>query len=191
MRTLKQFLPGALCALTVLAGACKEEGRDVLFEEDGTWSLFQYDIDGKGLVPFDTASRVDKFLIHFDMEAGVVATASCLDSMDRTDLTQALCDVDKFECRCFTYTYEKSLMTWTDAAPESGDPKTTPVKLEEYPGYNSTYLFQPLPEALFNSDGTSSKYLFQARGDSLFAQTGCLDVCGITPEPEPEPDPAK
>lgn len=180
MRILKQSLPGALCALTVLAGACKEEGRDVLFEENGTWALFQYDIEGKGLEPFDTAARVDKFLLHFDMEAGVVAAASCVDSMDRTDLTTTLCDVDKFECRCFAYTYEKSTMTFAEEVP-GGDPKTTTINLESYPGYNSTYLFEPLPEGLFNSDGTSSKYLFQARGDSKFMPTGCLDACGITP----------
>src|SRR4051812_31512507 len=101
MRILKQFLPGALCALTVLAGACKDEGRDVLFEEDGTWALFQYDIDGKGLAPIDAAARVNQYLLYFDMEAGKLAAASCLDSMGRTDLTTALCDVKQFECRCF------------------------------------------------------------------------------------------
>lgn len=189
MRILKQFLPAALCALTVLAGACKEEGRDVLFEEDGTWALFQYDIEGKGLEPFDAAARVDKFLLRFDTEAGVVAAASCLDSMDRTDLTQTLCDVGMFQCRCFSYTYEKSTMTWTEVAPEGGevaDPKTTTIALEPYPGFNSTFLFEPLPEGLFNSDGTTSKYLFQSRGNSLFMPTGCLDACGIAPAPAAE-----
>ena len=182
MRILKQYLPGALCALTVLAGACKEEGRDVLFEEDGTWSLFQYDYEGKGLAPFDNAARVDQFLLHFNMEAGVVAAASCLDSMDRTDLANTLCDLNKFQCRCFEYTYEKSAMSWTEVEPKGGtvaDPKTTGISLEDYPDFNSTYLFTPLPEGLFNSDGTSSRYLFQPRGNSLFEVTGCLDACGI------------
>lgn len=189
MRILKQFVPGALCALTVLAGACKEEGRNVLFEEAGTWALFQYDIDGKGLESFDAAARVDQFLLHFDMDAGVVAAASCRDSMGRTDLTQALCDVGEFECRCFVYSYEESEMQWTERAPEGGtlaDPQTTTILLETYPGYTSTFLFEPLPEKLFNSDGTSSKYLFQARGNSLFEPTGCLDACGIAAAPVEE-----
>lgn len=182
MRILKQYLPGALCALTVLAGACKEEGRGVLFEEDGTWSLFQYDFEGKGLMAFDTASRVDQFLLHFNMEAGVVAAASCLDSMDRVDLNTTLCDQNKFQCRCFTYTYEDSAMSWTEVAPKGGtvaDPKTTAIDLEKFPEYNSTYLFAPLPEGLYNSDGTSSRYLFQPRGNALFEPTGCLAACGI------------
>lgn len=188
MRILKQYLPGALCALTVLASACKEEGRDVLFEEDGTWSLFQYDYEGKGLTAFDVAARVDQFLLHFNMEAGVVAAASCLDSMGRVDLGTTLCDTGKFQCRCFEYTYEKSLMSWTEVEPKGGtvaDPQTTAISLEKFPEYNSTYLFKPLPEGLFNSDGTSSRYLFQPRGNSAFEATGCLDACGIA-EAAPE-----
>jgi len=189
MRILKQYLPGALCALTVLAGACKEEGRDVLFEEDGTWALLFYDIDGRGLEPFDASSRVDKFLVHFDMENEVVATATCVDSMGRTDITQTLCDIGAFECRCFSYTYEKDVMTWTDRPKEGetiADPQTTAINLSVYAEYKSTYLFDALPEGLFNSDGTSSRYVFQSRGVSKFMPTGCLDACGIGQAPVEE-----
>jgi hypothetical protein len=187
MRILKQILSGALCALTVLAGGCKEEGRDVLFEESGTWSLFLYNVDGTGLEEFDTSSRVGKFLLHFSMiddESGVVAAASCRDSMGRTDLTLTLCDVPDFECRCFDYTYEKSVMNWTERplkGEELAEPKTTTINLSVYEGYKSTFRFKPLPEGLFNSDGTSAEYVFQSRGDALFEPTGCIDACGIVP----------
>lgn len=189
MRILKQFLPGALCALTVLAGGCKEEGRDVLFEEDGTWALLFYDLDAKGLVPFDASSRVDQFLLHFDMENEVVAAATCVDSMGRTDITKTLCDIETFECRCFSYTFEGNVMTWTDRPKEGeeiADPKTTTINLELYAEYKSTYRFDLLPEGLFNSDGTSSRFVFQSRGDSVFMPTGCLDACGIAPMPVEE-----
>ena len=192
MRTLKQFLPGALCALCVLASGCKEEGRDVLFEEAGTWALLFYNFDGTGLENFDASSRVDKFLLHFgnfdEATGGVVAAASCRDSMGQTDLTKTLCDINEFECRCFDYTYEKSTMTWTERAPEGGevaDPKTTTINLEEYPDYASTYRFEPLPEGLFNSDGTSAQYVFQAIGNALFMPTGCIEACGITSDDAP------
>lgn len=193
MRLLKQFIPGAFCALTVLAGGCEEEGRDVLFDEDGTWALLLYDIDGRGLEEFSASSRVDQFMVHFktneEETGGIAAAASCIDSMGRTDLTQTLCDVDKFECRCFDYTFEGSAMTFTDRAPKGGevtDPKTTAVEVAEYEGYSSTYRFEPLPEGLFNSDGEISRYVLQARGNALFMPTGCLDACGIAAEPVEE-----
>ena len=118
----------------------------------------------------------------------VLAAASCRDSMGRTDLTKTLCDVNEFECRCFDYTYEGSVMTWTERAPEGGevaDPKTTTIAVAEDEGYTSTYRFEPLPEGLFNSDGTSAQYVFQARGDALFMPTGCIEACGITSEEAP------
>lgn len=199
MRTLQHSLFGVLCALVVAAGACKEEGPTYLFEEQGTWSLFQFDLDGTGIFPLDQ-DRVDKFLIHFDSEAKRLATASCVDSMGRTDITSSLCDTGEFECRCFDYLYEDAKMVWTEYStdtsatpPEPPEDSTaakpgTPftINLEEYPNSQDTYRFSGLPYGLFTSDGMISRYVFQIRGDSKFIPTGCLEVCGLT-SPEQEP----
>lgn len=194
MPTLQHLLPGALCALVVAAGGCKEEEPTKLFEEKGTWALFQYDIDGSGITPIDLQERVDKFLINYDPDTAIVSAASCIDSMDRIDITEALCDIDKFVCRCFSYTYDESSMVWTELTIDGQPPPPQPpeespavkpgepyaIQLEAYPETNGTYRYSGLPYGLFSSDGEISRYVFQVRGDSLFIETGCLEICGAT-----------
>lgn len=199
MRSLQHSLSGVLCALLVAAGACSEEGPTTLFAEQGTWALFQYDLDGTGIFPLDQ-DRVDKFLIYFDSEAKIVAAAECVDSMGRTDVDSALCDIDEFQCRCFEYLYEESKMVWTEFSPEGAAtppeppedsdaaPVGTPftINLEAYPNSMGTYRYSGMPYGLFTSDGVSSRYVFQVRGDVKFIPTGCLEICGAT-SPEQEP----
>lgn len=202
MRTLQHSLFGVLCALVAAVGACKEEGPTTLFEEQGAWSLIEYDIDGSGNQAIDE-SRVDQFLLYFDQEAGIVAAASCVDSMGRNDVDASLCDTDEFECRCFNYTYEESTMIWkeftTDSStppppPENEDTVATPVgdpfsiSLTAYPGSSGTFRYSGLPYELFNSQEGLSKYVFQIRGDGKFIPTGCLEICGAT---SPELTPAE
>lgn len=196
MRTLKHSVSGALCALTVLAGACGDDGPIPLFDEKGTWALYFFDVDGE-LTAFDNGARVDKFLINYDPtdpEHKIVSAASCIDSMGRTDVTQSLCDTDNFECRCFTYTFEETKMIWTEfpaaggelppdppedsAAPKSGEPYV--IELEEYnpDDYEGTYRYSTLPYGLFNSDGVESRFVFQQRGNSVFEPTMCQAACG-------------
>lgn len=200
MPTHQTVVRGAICAVLLAAGACKEEGPTKLFEEQGTWSLDKFDI-GEGIENLDLQEREDKFLINFDPESEIVSAAFCVDSMGNSEITESLCDTSEFACRCFTYTYEESQMIWTEFQPEGNPAPPEPpedtgakkpgepfvINLEPYPESNGTYRYSGLPYGLFSSDGTSSRYVFQVRGNGLFEATGCLDVCGAAvDEPEAE-----
>ena len=195
MRTPKLLLPGALCALsTLLTLACSEESVP-LFDEQGTWALTKFDIDGKGLTTFDVGSRAGKFMLHYDTASQIVASAGCKDSMGRTDITQTLCDTDQFACRCFNYVFTEKQMVWTEFAPEGGslpDPppedagvpapgENVTIVLEDFPESGATYRYSTLPYGLFNSNGdpAASEFVFQSRGDTAFAPTMCMETCGI------------
>jgi hypothetical protein len=206
MPTLQHFLSGALCALVVAAGACKDDEPVNLFDEQGTWALFQYDLDGSGITPIAESERIDQFLINFDAEAGIVSAASCIDSSMQTSITSAFCDLDKWVCRCFNYTFEEARMVWTEFTPEGppegymtppmpGEDSTASppgeaflIDLEAYPETSNTFRYSGLPFGLFDSDGTISRYVFQLRGDVKFIPTGCLQVCGAS---SPEQMPAE
>lgn len=199
MPTHKLLLTGALCALTIVVGACKEdEGPTKLFEEKGTWALTKYDI-GEGIVDIAFGERVDQFLINFDPVNEIVSAAACKDSMDRVDIEETLCDTGEYACRCFNYSYDESLMIWVEFTPEGQIPPPEPkedsgaakpgepvsINLEPYPDSSRTYRFDRLPYQLFSSDGTSSKYVFQVRGNAIFEATGCLEVCGASLDAPP------
>ena len=198
MRTYKLLLPGALCVLAAVAftaaGGCDDEPVP-LFDEQGTWVLQLFDIDGMGLTKFDVGTREGKFMIHYNQESKIVASAGCLDSMGRTDITQTLCDTDKYACRCFNYEFTEKQMVWTEFAPEGGALPPPPPEdagvpapgeavtfaVEAYPESGSTYRYSTLPYGLFNSDGdpNASEFVFQSRGDTPFIATGCMEICGI------------
>lgn len=200
---LRVSLPSlaALCALAMAAGACKEEEPISLFDEQGTWFLKLFDIEGTGLTNFDVAQRENQFLIHFNKDAQIVASAGCIDSMDRTDITETLCDTGNFQCRCFNYEFTDTTMVWTEFTPKGGvkaeDPpmdSTAPkvgepysISVEAYPESGQTYRYSTLPYGLFNSDGETSRYVFQTFGDPAFVATKCLDYCGIEAAPAEEP----
>jgi hypothetical protein len=195
MRTLKRSLPALLCALVV--GGCADDEPIPLFEEKGTWALFRYDLDGMGVMPIDVQERVDGFLLNFNPDKGIVAAATCIDSMGRTDITQTLCDIDEFVCRCFNYTFEETTMLWTEFEGSSEPPvppedstaakpgDTISIEVSQFGDTSSTYNYSILPYGLFNSDGETTKYVFQIRGDDKFAATGCYEVCGSAPEAPP------
>ncbi len=201
MRTHKLLLPGAFCALmaaVTAVPACDDEPVP-LFDEQGTWSLTKFEIDGKGLTTFDVSTREDRFLIHFDQDSQIVASAGCLDSMGRTDITQTLCDTDQYACRCFKYEFTEKQMVWTEYPPEGGKLPPAPPKdagvpapgepvtiaVDSYPESGQTYRYDTLPYGLFNSDGdpAASEFVFQSRGDAPFVATGCIEVCGIPAAP--------
>jgi hypothetical protein len=137
---------------------------------EGHLGPVKYDI-GEGLTNIDLPERIDQFLLNFDQDNGIVSAAACIDSMGRTDITESLCDTDTFACRCFNYTYNESLMTWTEfqptgnPAPPVPDEDSGAVKPGEtvqhqprgtYPESSGTYRYSGLPFGLFSSDGTSS-----------------------------------
>lgn len=186
-------------ALPLLAAGCKDEPIP-LFDEEGTWVLTLFKIaDGDEVGGFGSVSRENKFMIYYDATDKVVATATCNDSMGNQSLTQSLCDLPKeaggFVCRCFSYEFDETLMTWTEFVPEGQPAPPTPteegaaapgqgvrISLEAYPDISNTYRYEPLPFGLFESNGLTSEYVFQQRGPAEFDKTGCRDVCGIAAE---------
>jgi len=203
MPTHQYILTGALCALVAATGACKDEGPTKLFEEKGAWSLDKFDI-GEGIENLDLQEREDQFLIYFDPETEIVAAASCIDSMGNMEISESLCDIQEFTCRCFNYTFEEDVMTWIEFVPEGqpappvppdpadedgGGPKPGEpfgITLEAYPESNNTWRYSGLPFGLFSSNGVSSRYVFQVRGETAFTATGCLEICGATTAAPPE-----
>ncbi len=192
-----------LCILgCVLASAsCGDDEPLKLFDEQGTWVMTRFNLDGAELKKHNISEREDKFMIHFNEAQGIVAAAGCIDSMDRTSITETLCDLDIFVCQCFNYTFEEDRMIWTAFAPEGGSLPPPPpedagvvspgephgLAVELFAEMGNTYRYTSLPYGLFNSDGLISSYVFQARGDTVFMPTGCMEACGIAAaEPEEE-----
>lgn len=163
-----------------------------LFDERGTWAVFEFDLDGSGEQTVDV-TRLDKFLLHYDPDLAIVAAAACLDSMGDSGIDSSLCDLEQFVCRCFDYTFSDTTMVWTEFVPAGNPPPPEPpadsgapkpgeahaLAVETHPGAMA-YRHGPLPYAVFSSDGLVSSHALQRRGDSLFEPTGCREICGIT-----------
>ncbi|WP_434423485.1 hypothetical protein [Nannocystis pusilla] len=204
---LIRALVATTCALPVLAGGCKEEPIP-LFDEHGTWvlSLFALE-DGNVISDFGSGLRQEKYMIFFDKEAKVVATAACNDSMGEQGLKASQCDLTAeqggYYCRCFEYEYDETEMLWTEFVPKGQPAPPEPseedidagvvppkngvrIQLEEYSpeAYNDTFRYKPLPFGVFDSNGVTSQYVFQGRSEAFFDATGCRQVCGIAGEPE-------
>lgn len=192
-----------VCALpiTLLVAGCQEDPQP-LFDEDGTWVLQYFKLeDGDEIGGFGATARVGKFMINYDTDKKIVAAATCNDSMGDQSVTSSQCDVHTnpdgvYYCRCFSYQYELTEMTWTEFVPDGQPAPPTPtaadieagalepgtgirIALEEYQGYSNTYRYEPLPFGLFDSNGVSSEYVFQQRGKAEFEPTGCNAICGI------------
>lgn len=200
MRSIKSLLlPASLC-LCVLAGGCDDEGFVTLFDEDGTWSLLAFDLEGTGTFnTIDSPNRKDQFLLRFlrtsgaeQRPEGIAAAATCKDVSNNQSLTGSACN-DGFTCRCFNYTFNETTMVFTEFAadgaslytpvgdePQPGEPVT--IFLETIEDTASTFIFKPLPAQLFESDATDSRYEFRQKADSLFSKTACSERCGL-PEP--------
>jgi len=204
---LIRALVATACALPILAAGCKDEPIP-LFDEEGTWvlSLFALE-DGDAIGGFGSSLRQDKYMIFYDKDAKIVATAACNDSMGEQGLKQSQCDLSKesggYYCRCFNYEFDETLMTWTEFVPEGQPAPPAPteedlmngvtapdagvrIQLEEYSPdtYNDTYRYRPLPFGVFDSNGLTSQYIFQSRSGAAFDVTGCREVCGIEAEPQ-------
>jgi len=191
------LLPGVL-GLSLSVGACKEDPpTPKLFQEDGVWSVVNYDLTGSGdLKEIDTMNRRDAFMLHFDATEQVVTTASCVEDATDTPASSTCLltpTTTEWLCQCFGYDFVRDEMLWRefdagDIPPDvsladlddpgggmasgtdggGGDGDDTLISLAEIPDVSSTYNFRPLPEGVFGSDGESSRYIFEARAASLF-----------------------
>jgi hypothetical protein len=197
----------AILALVTLSG-CKEEDTR-LFDETGVWALEKYSLDGS---PFEdiNQARKNRFLLRFmpnDPEigdGGIVAAAACHEMGSSVDVTASSCTnaaYSQWSCQCFVYTYTGSKMVWQEFAPGETPPAVGTPGDGETDGMGSgaheltvsafgetaaTYLFDPLPLGLFNSDGDLSKHVFQIKADTLWTNVDVdadgtldLDMCSM------------
>src|SRR5262245_5320315 len=82
---------GAAIIAAMIGPGCKEDpppGK--LFEEDGSYELVRYDLDGSGYSEIQVQSREAAFLMKLDAKAKVAQTAMCAENEDDTPET-SLC----------------------------------------------------------------------------------------------------
>lgn len=178
----------ATAAILALVG-CKEEDTR-LFDETGVWTLEKYSLDG---TPYQDINqgRKNRFLLRFKPEDNVVAAAACHEQGDDVDVNSSSCTnapLAMWSCQCFSYTYEGSTMVWQEFAPGDTPPEVGPVggggdgtdggtegtaheiQLSAFAETSATYLFDSLPEGLFNSDGELSKHVFQIKDPAIWTE---------------------
>lgn len=197
---LSRALPTAVCAAALSAG-CQEDPKPLFDEDAGAWVLTLAKVeDGDSIDDLGSAMRSEKFMISYDKAKGLVAAASCNDSMDNQSVKESLCDGNptRYACRCFEYEFDLTEMTWIEFLPEGQPMPAEPdeeqqmmgalpfgsayrIALEAYADFGNTYRYTPLPFGLFDSNGYSSEYVFQVRAKDKFDATGCATVCGFTP----------
>lgn len=105
--------------VAILAG-CSDPPPGTLFDEDGVWSLVEYDI-GDGLNDLPQA-RKDAFLLKLDKKNKVATAASCTsESMNFTTPDNSPCHSSEpeteWQCRCFAYAFQEEVMQWQEFAP--------------------------------------------------------------------------
>lgn len=182
-----------LFAALALCG-CPSEEDTRLFEEEGVWTLTQFDLGGMGLTAVDNNSRKDAFLVKFDATRRIAAFAAC-GTGDNFSVNSSLCktlpeDSREWQCTCVRYSYDESTMT-SIVFPEDGSIPPKPssgfedeegnVAVDTLLNVNETvansYVFGPLPKGVYDSDGEISRYVFQQRAPGAFDETGCEEVC--------------
>ena len=108
---------GAVGAALFLGAGCKDPppGPTKLFEEDGSYSLKNFDFDGSGLSEIEPNNREDAFLMRLYAEEQVAQVAMCAES-EEEDPTNSPCRTlatgTSWFCECFSYAYEEDQMLW-------------------------------------------------------------------------------
>jgi hypothetical protein len=181
-----------------LGGCDDDDGPSKLFDERGTWSLSQFAADSESLLQSSdgpSGIRRDAFLLQFDPDLGAVAAATCAGSNapDNDTPSNSSCRRDTAQiwtCSCYGYSFVDSAMVWQEYAPGETPPKPkapadfvagtdegSVLTVGEVNDAAFTYLFFPLPEGLFGSNGTTSRHVFVQKADSVYAPTGCAEQC--------------
>ena len=137
---------------------------------DGTWSLLSFDI-GEGLQRFDDPACNDLFLLHF--ASGSVTSATPIDSNGSSQPGFSVCDAVKYQCSCYSITYESPVMTWVDSTAAKPPYFITFKEFSSVPG---GFHFSGLPLGLFGSADNSDGFVL-APSHALFDATGCRDFC--------------
>jgi hypothetical protein len=123
------LLYAAASAAILLATACgDDEGPGKLFEEEGSWSLTQYNLDGGGLNSIDNDVRGDAFMLRFNASEKVVQTAMCGETEQDTpgnSQCKLIPQDTSWFCHCYAYAYEDDVMVWREFDAGSTPPEVT------------------------------------------------------------------
>jgi hypothetical protein len=121
-------LPCAILLSTSLLGlaGCSDPPPKPLFDEEGVWSLVEYDI-GDGLDDIDTNARKDAFLLKFNHHEKVVSAAACTSEENgerKPDDSPCIISPQTTEwaCRCFAYAFQEEVMQWQEFPPGTAMP---------------------------------------------------------------------
>lgn len=133
----------AALGLGLTAGACKEDPpTPKLFDEQGTWSVIRYDLEGNGdLRDVDVMTRRDSFMLQFDAAEKVVTTAACIET-DADDVSNSLCLINpqdtRWDCRCFGYDFVREEQLWREFNPGDIPPVVSLSASEDPPPAGGT-----------------------------------------------------
>jgi hypothetical protein len=114
-----------LLAALALPSGCGDDEPGRLFEEDGTWELEQYNLDGEGLTEISADNRGAAFLMKFKASRRVVQVAMCGEvetDTPQTSLCRLLSGGTAWFCKCYAYAYQEDEMIWREFAPGSEPP---------------------------------------------------------------------
>jgi hypothetical protein len=118
----------AAIVAALLGTGCKEDpGPGKLFEEDGTYELVSYDLDGSGYTDVRVQNADEAFLMRLDASKKVAQMAMCAEN-ETDDPGSSQCRLssgtDSFWfCHCFAYAYEENQMQWRQFQAGDAPPK--------------------------------------------------------------------
>ncbi len=194
MSRLHAFLPwSVMLSLVGPISGCKEDPPKKVVDEQGTWSIERYNIDGETEV-LNTGTQKDAFLLYFDADELVMTAAAC--GMETSDNIpgESVCrqnhSITGWACRCFSYAYHVDTMQFREFAAGDPPPSVDFVDPDDAAGGGEgdtgggggdsysvitenqtpvgTYAWQPLPEGVFGSDGEVDRFDMIRRADSIF-----------------------
>ncbi len=103
----------SILALGSAIPACSDPPPGKLFDEEGAWSVVQYQLED-GLEDIFAMSRKDAFMLSFDSKANVMTTAACGNEMTGFEPTNSPCraspSTTEWQCRCFSYAFQEDVM---------------------------------------------------------------------------------
>lgn len=107
----------AMLAATSAISACSDPPPGKLFDEEGAWSVVQYDL-GDGLEDIMAMTRKDAFMLSFDATANVMTTAACGNEMSGFTPSDSTCRLSpgttSWQCSCFSYAFQEEVMQMTE-----------------------------------------------------------------------------
>jgi hypothetical protein len=127
-RTTPWHLFAILVGCSAISGCKDDPPPKGFFDEQGAWSVVQYDI-GEGLEDIMQMSRQDAFMLSFDTTNSVMTTAACGNEMSGYLPSDSSCRLSPqttdWQCSCYAYAFQEDVMQMTPF-----DAGSTPPEVE-------------------------------------------------------------